>query len=334
LHGLFWAAALGALALWDRSGRRAAGALALGFAAPWLAYAAYVLGGLPDWRGQTAEYAPRFGLLDPAWYLGNLANEWRRYAPGLDGPAWRILLRPGWWGTVLAWPLSVLGLARRWRDRAARTLLVPALLLPVCFALLIQSKLSNYLIALLPAGVLVIAWGGVRLWGWAGRVCAGAAGPGAQARGWLRAALAALLLAVAVEGAGRLRAGEALAHAATPYADFTARVRAEIPGEARVLGLHNYWFGLDDLDYRAWPVPLWLADPAHRSPPLALEEALDEVAPDVILLDPRMRQVFAGTADGSLHPALAWMQERGFVLRAVVDDPTYGRMDVYERAAL
>ena len=320
LHGLFWFGALIVLAAWDRIGRRGAAALALGWLAPWLAYGLYVLPGLPDWIGQTREYAPRFGLLDPAWYLANLAAEPQRYAPG--GPAW---LRPGWWGVILAWPLSILALARqalKRGDERARVLFVPAILLPVCFALLIQIKVSNYLIALLPLGALAVAWGGLRLWRWAG---------GRRHGGWARASLACLLAAVALEGAGRVAAFEAAARSATPYAEFIGRVRAEIPDGSRVLGLHNYWLGLDDLDYRAWPAPLWQADAAHWSPPLSMGAALDVVAPDVILMDDRMRGYFADapSADPRPRAALAWMQQHGFALLAVIDDPTYGRMEVY-----
>jgi hypothetical protein len=313
LHGLFWIVALAVLALWDRVDRRGAWGLALGFAAPWLAYGLYVLGGWQDWRGQTREYAPRFSLLDPAWYLANLAGEWRRYTPGPS-------LGPGWLGVAVLWPASAVALARQWRQRAARALLVPALILPGGFALLIQSKLSNYLIAIVPLGAPVVAWGGLRLWRWAGTT---------RPRAWLRVVLAALLAGSAAEAVGRFAYGETLARATTPYAEFIARVRAEIPDGARVLGLHNYWLGLDDLDYRAWPVPLWQADPAHWSPPLSIEEALDGVAPDAILIDPRMRAFFNEAAGGGPHPAVSWMEARGFTLAAVVEDRTYGQMEIY-----
>lgn len=53
---------------------------------PWLPYAAYVFSDLPDWQGQTAVYAPRFEILNAAWYLANFVDEYHRYGPGLGPP--------------------------------------------------------------------------------------------------------------------------------------------------------------------------------------------------------------------------------------------------------
>ena len=80
---------------------------------PWLPYAAYVLVDLPDWRGQTAIYASRFELLNPAWYLNNLLQEYHRYGPGLGSPGPGWLSRPGFWSLLVALPVSLLALTRR-----------------------------------------------------------------------------------------------------------------------------------------------------------------------------------------------------------------------------
>jgi hypothetical protein len=83
-------------------------------------------------------------------------------------------------------------------------------------------------------------------------------------------------------------------------------------------------------EYRAWPVPLGQADPRFWFPARPLAEALDEVAPDVILLDARIRAYFDNvTDDPRTQEAMAWIADRGYVRTAVIDDPTYGRMDVY-----
>jgi hypothetical protein len=146
-------------------------------------------------------------------------------------------------------------------------------------------------------------------------------------------AVARALAAVAIEGLSRVAALERAARAATPYAGFIAQVRAHVPAEARVLGLQNYWLGLDDRDYRAWLVPLWQADPARWQPPLRMAAALDRVAPDVILIDWRLRAYFASAPPEDARPrdALAWMEAQGFRLQAVVDDRTYGRIEIYAR---
>ncbi|HEX8684282.1 MAG TPA: glycosyltransferase family 39 protein, partial [Ardenticatenaceae bacterium] len=137
LYGAFWLLALVLLALWDGVGWRNLAALLLGFAAPWLLYAAYVLGDVEAWRGQTREYGPRFDLLNPGWYWANLVQERRRYGPGLGPLGWQYLSRPGFWAALVALPLSLFALFRRalrQDDRAARTIVVPALVLPTLFA--------------------------------------------------------------------------------------------------------------------------------------------------------------------------------------------------------
>src|SRR5262249_9594493 len=144
LYGLFWLPALVLLAFWD--GRRGAiGWPALCAVLPWLPYVAFVLSDLPDWSRQTLIYANRFELLSPPWYLDNLLQEYHRYGPGLGplGPAW--LLRVGWWVTLIAAPVSLTLLLKRAvrGDAAARAIVVPALVFPVLFALVIKLKLVN-----------------------------------------------------------------------------------------------------------------------------------------------------------------------------------------------
>ncbi len=325
LYGVFWIIALGLLAFWDRAGWGDMAVMALGFAAPWLPYLAYVLSDLPDWIGQTRGYAPRFDLLSLHWYWSNLLHEYHRYGPGLGPLGWHYLLRPGYWAALIALPSSLLALARRavcLGDQAARVIVVPALVFPTLFALLISLKLANYLVTVIPLGALAAAWGGVSLWRWAERD---------RRRRWVRVALAGLFLAATAEGATRIAALEAAAATTTPYADFIARVRAHIPPGSRVLGLHNYWFGLHDLDYRAWLVPLLQADPTYWSPSLSMDEALDQIAPEVILIDSRLQAYFdsAVATDPKPHAIRAWMNDRGYVRAAVVTDRTYGPMEIY-----
>ena len=356
LYGLFWVPVLAVLVLWDRraAGRAAnfgaLGWLLLGAVLPWLPYAAYVALDLPDWRGQTAGYANRFGLLDPAWYLDNLVQEYHRYGPGLGppGPAW--LLRVGVWSLLLGLLVGLAGLAwRAWRrrDAAARAIVVPAVLLPLLFALLIHLKLVNYTLLELPLAALAVAWGVVAGWRWLGSetglphgalgVAAGARGaePGTlhRARGarsalWpARLALVAIMVAVCVEGTVQLGRLDAAAATTTPYAVFAARVRQFVPPDAHVLGLHTYWFGFQDLDYRSFFVPLALADEG-----LLLDEALDQMAPDTLLFDARLRAYFGPAGDASATDKARfadWLRRQQAVLVGAVDDPTYGLMEVY-----
>ena len=327
VYGVFWIISLGILALWDGVGWRSLTALALGFTVPWLPYVAYVLSDLPDWIGQTRGYAPRFDLLNSYWYWNNLLQEYHRYGPGLGPLGWHYLLRPGFWVALVVLPVSLIVLAvraLRRGDWAARALVVPALVFPTLFALLISSKLANYLVTVIPLGALTAAWGTVSLWRWAGDN---------DRRRWVRVALVTLLLAVIAEGVTRIATLEAAAATTTPYANFITRVRAYIPAGSRVLGLHTFWFGLQDLDYRAWGVPLLHADGSYGLPPLPLDQTLDSITPDVILIDVRLRTYFDNAPAADLRPGIIrqWMERRGYARVTVIEDKTYGRMEVYRR---
>jgi hypothetical protein len=314
VYGLFWVPALLILTVWDRAGKVTVAWITLAAVAVWLPYAAYVLADLSDWHGQTAIYAMRFDLLDPRWYLSNLLNEFHRYGPGLGRPGLDWLLRPGFWFLLLALPLSLLALARRaWSckdDLAARTLVVPALLFPALFALVITLKLVNYTLIELPLFALAVAWGVRALW---------------QRRRRLRPLLAAVGLVVGHEGGFALGQLDAAAATLTPYPTFVAEIRQSLPPGARVLGLHSYWLGLQDYDYRSFLVPLNFADLG-----VPLDQALDDVDPDVVLLDARMRAYFEGLPPGGDGQRFDdWLQRHSAQVIADFDDPTYGRMTIY-----
>jgi 4-amino-4-deoxy-L-arabinose transferase-like glycosyltransferase len=312
VYGLFWVPTLIALSVADRRWRHALVPLAAGAMLPWLPYAAYVLSDLPDWRGQTAIYASRFELLNPRWYLSNLVQEYHRYGPGLGPPGLEWLARPGGWFLLISLPLSLLALARRALacDAAARAIVIPALLMPLLFALLITLKLVNYTLIELPLFALAIAWGMYTVW------CS---------RPRIRPALLALAAAVTVEGGLALTQLERAAATATPYPTFVSEIRQSLPSGARVLGLHSYWLGLQDFDYRSFLVPLNWADLGEP-----LDQALDDVHPDVVLLDVRMRTYFQSLPPGGDGDRFsAWLSRHSAQRIASIDDPTYGLLEVY-----
>lgn len=332
LYGLFWLPALGVLALWDGRGQPLprtlgrAGMMAAGCALPWLPYGAFVLADLPSWRGQTRGYAERFELLSLGWYAENVRREPLRYAPGLAA-SWHSLGRVGLWTALTGLPLALGALLRRGLsgDGAARALVVPGLLFPALFALLLHLKLSNYLVAIAPVWALVGAWGGLRLWD---RLALPAAG----GRLVGRAALALLLAAVLVEGSARVAALERAAATATAYDDLIARVRGAIPQGSRVLGLHTFWLGLESFDYRSFLVPVFWSHPAHAEKPLTFGEGVELIAPDVVLIDPQMRAFFGGPEHGGRRAGAelqAWLQRHDAVLIERIDDPTYGLIELY-----
>jgi hypothetical protein len=316
VYGLFWVIAL--LVLAAREGpRRAATWIVAGAILPWVPYAAYVLADLGDWRGQTAIYASRFELLNARWYLDNLLEEYHRYGPGLGSPGAGWLLRPGFWFLLVALPCSLVALARRAFAGSscapsARALLVPALVSPALFAVFITLKLVNYTLIELPLFALAVAWGLQAAWA------------GSRSRS-IRPLLGALAAAVVLEGGIALGRLEQASLTTTPYSTFVAEVRRFIPAGARIVGLHSYWLGFETFDYRSFLVPLNWADEG-----LPLDEGLSRVAPDVVLLDARMRAYF-------LEPEVAvdaarfhgWMASHSAELIGQVDDPTYGLMEIY-----
>jgi hypothetical protein len=91
-----------------------------------------------------------------------------------------------------------------------------------------------------------------------------------------------------------------------------------------VVGLHNYWFGFEDTDYRSLVVPLaWLDDGG-----LPLEIGLARLAPDALLLDERMQTYLS--YDARARAGLeAWLAASGAHLVDQVDDATYGTMRIY-----
>ena len=312
VYGLFWVPILVALSLADAGGRRTAIPIAVGSVLPWLPYAAYVLSDLPDWRGQTAIYASRFELLNPRWYLVNLLDEYHRYGPGLGPPGLGWLSRPGFWFLLVSLPASLLALSRRALacDAAARAIAIPALLMPLLFALLITLKLVNYTLIELPLFAVAVAWGVLAVW------CA---------RPRVRPVLVALAAAVALEGGLALGQLERAAGSATPYPTFISEIRQSLPSGARILGLHSYWLGLQDFPFRSFLVPLNLADIGEP-----LDQALDDVDPDVVLFDPRMRDYFQSLPPGGDGDRFAaWLSRHSAQRIATIDDPTYGLMEIY-----
>jgi hypothetical protein len=92
-----------------------------------------------------------------------------------------------------------------------------------------------------------------------------------------------------------------------------------------VLGLHSYWLGLEDFDYRSFLVPLSWADEG-----LPLDQGLSRVAPDIVLLDARMRDYFDQPDVRADHDRFyAWLGAHAAQVIGRIDDPTYGLMEVY-----
>lgn len=317
LYGFFWLPVLLAVGVWNRERPRHLAALVLGTVVALLPHAAYVLADLSAWTAQNVQYAPRFNLGDPGWYLANLRNEPWRYGITTLGP----LLRPGPLVLMIGVPAAVVALLRRTSGdhaRAARPVVVPALGLPLMLAALITIKQPGYLLVVVPIGAIALGWAAVALW--------------RRSRWALRAVLVAVAVSVAFDGAIAVSTIEKLAGTTTPYPELAERIRAEIPTGSRVLALHRFWFGLEDLSVRSWWVPMALADSRTSRATTGLGASLAVIDPDVILLDDRVREALIERP--SWAEAVDTFVELGrYTVAATVLDPTYGRIDVYRRFA-
>jgi hypothetical protein len=119
----------------------------------------------------------------------------------------------------------------------------------------------------------------------------------------------------------------------TRYDDYIGRVRQLIPPGSRVLGLHTYWLGLESFDYRSFAVPVFWANPADQTTPIPFDVGLERVAPNVVLIDPRMRAFFADQSHGGVEAGVRlaiWLRRHHAALVGRVDDRTYGLMEVYQ----
>ncbi|MGH2522782.1 MAG: ArnT family glycosyltransferase [Anaerolineales bacterium] len=277
IYGLVWVVILLTLAALDgqpgsvlrRAGLILSGALVVWL--PWLGFAATNWG---DFLGQAGLNSNRFEVLKPSFYLDNVLNEWRRYWPDRG-----LTPRPfGFWLLVIGVPFALVRLSlRAQRVRRAAWLLAPCLLLPLLFAFVIKAKTYSYLLSVAPLFAVLLAWGLLEL---------------LRSQRLLGRGLGLLVLALLV-GQGGLGMARLLraANRAVPPGLMFAELRQTVPPSARVIGHPEYWLALPDRDYRSLILPFYLSNPDLNREPLAFDAALEQVAPQVVLLDPAFGQM-------------------------------------------
>jgi 4-amino-4-deoxy-L-arabinose transferase-like glycosyltransferase len=330
LYGAFWLPALLAV-LVLRHGLRwplrlATVVMVAGFVVPWIPVLLWLASGWDSFIGQSRLVGARFDLLSPGFFLHNLLYEYQRFGTlhllKSDGSIdW---FRPGAWGTIIGTPVALAVTLRHnriTRSDAPVMLAVVLIVQAVLFALLISIKFFNYFIALWPLVVITLAWLGVYLWNrWQQQ----------SVRGFL----IVLLVAIGIEGTMRIVEEQRRASEATPYNDYEERIATHLPVRARVIGLNRYWLGLRDYDYRSWLVPILFSDSLYTQRPVTLDSALEDIAPDILLIDRDMRSYFDEIADPANprhndHIELErYMKRHAARQEAVVDDKTYGRMEI------
>jgi 4-amino-4-deoxy-L-arabinose transferase-like glycosyltransferase len=353
VYGGLVLAPIGTLLLWrDGVGALRQPALyliAAGFALALLPWGLYIAQDLPNYAGQMLPEQGRFRVWDPAFYLDSLLRERSRYSRLLRFEGATVLWpRLGIWVALLGLPTSTLLLLRRSFHRTQsqepntgtaaspmwfsdRLLLLTLPMLVFLLALLVNLKFYNYITLVLPWIALNLAWLGVYLW-------RSAAVLSLRGRTAARAALGGLLALGLLEGLVGVRRSLISAATISPYTSYTERVAAAIPPGARVLALHQFWFGLYPRGYvyRSVALAYYYSDPLYYPPaPLPIEEALARIAPEYILVDRSMARELRMDL-----PAEALEDQRDQHFRrylaghcahpvAQIDDPDYGDLTIY-----
>ena len=339
LYGGFVLPIMGALLLWrggpDLVRRPTPYLLALGCALALLPWALYIAQAPGLYAGQMLPEQARFRLWEPAFYLQSLLREPARYQRLLfDRQGLALWPRAGIWAALLGLPLAsgmLLWHAIARRALAERLLLLALPLLALQLALLVNLKFYNYIALLLPFVALELAWLGAGLWRavrrWPGRW--GLAG---------RLGLGLLLALVLAEGALGVAQSLRRAAATSDYAAYTRRVGAAIPAGARVLALHQFWFGVyaRGYEYRSIVLAFYLSDPAfYRPAPLPIDQALAQIAPEYLLVDqfmaPELRfdRPAAALEDQQRRQFRLYVEQHCGRVVAQIDDRDYGALTVY-----
>ncbi len=314
----------------DRPAIRSLLWLLAGWLAALLPWVIYVLQDLPAYRGQMLRHESKFDLLNPRFYLDNLAREPWRYVKFIGffrTPA--LWPRPGFWVMIVSLLSANLlwGQRRRALSREARFLLVALPMLALLLALLISFKRYAYITLLLPFLALQIAAGLRELWRRAG-----------GRRPWARTALLLALAAALVEGVVGVVRNLQVARETTPYLEVTSALREQMPAGSRLVMLHAYWLGLADYDAYALDLIYFLASPnLDYERPLTVAEAIDAIAPDYLLTRRALRTAY-------LHPPLdpataalaerlaavdAYLAERCAPVTVGPPDPDYGAVELF-----
>jgi 4-amino-4-deoxy-L-arabinose transferase-like glycosyltransferase len=363
VYGGLVLAPIGALLLW-RFGLRALRRpepylIGAGFALALLPWAIYIAQDVPAYFGQMLPEQARFRLWEPAFYIDSLLRERSRYSRLLriDG-ATVLWPRLGIWVALLGLPMSFVLLLRRnfssgrdWslanRDcgprqsaichlpsaicTGDRLLLLALPLLALLLALLVNLKFYNYITLLLPFIALNLALLVVCIW----RVAAALPFRGRIAA---RTALGGLLLLALLEGLAGVRRSLISAAAVSPYAAYTKRVVDAIPAGARMLALHQFWFGLYPRGYiyRSAALAYYYTDPHYYTPtPLTMDQALDRIAPEYVFVDRSMAAELRMDLPVEALDDERDQQFRRYLAQhcahpvAQIADPDYGDLTIY-----
>ena len=104
------------------------------------------------------------------------------------------------------------------------------------------------------------------------------------------------------------------------------------------MGLQHYWLGLAEHSeaYRSILVPIFWTNLHYVPQPISFGEAAQAISPEIVLLDQIMLDFLAETTSPD-HPfhqlgqeIWAYLEQRQARLIDQIDDPTYGRLQIYQ----
>lgn len=325
LYGGFWLVVLFLLIVFEKNAVKKLTAFLTGFLLSWIPYIFYILNDLSNWKLQTWQQAPRLDLLNLQFYIHNILNEYHRYGPGLGpfGAGW--FFRIGFWSTLILFPIACLLLLRKsllTHDLSSRLVVTSALIFPILFALFSKPKIANYLICIYPIWAICWAWGVDEIWKWMKQFFTP----------WPRYILVLIVTLIGFEGITRLSLLQTLKYH-TPYPSFIQKIQRYTPANVTILGPHSFWFGFEAYEYRAWALPFFQTNFLSTPAPILAEQAMDAISPDIILIDSHTRAYLESspTEIGPTTVFLDWIENNGYSLNTTIDDPTYGKVEIYNR---
>lgn len=243
-----------------------------------------VVTNIDQFVGQQLLNPQRFEVFELSFYWDNIRNEPFRYLQKLrDGSA---LTRLGTWLQIIAMPIAMIVLAHaaiRWQLRAALWLLATTVTVALAFALLLQPKSVYYLPSVVVLFCFSISWLISTLL--------------QDRRLSVRLVAGVVLALAAAQGATAIIGMQARAAAIPPANEFLVEIRQSIPTGVRVLALPQYWFAAPEPGYRSFLLLFALSDPLRNRRAIPFTVAMEQIAPDVVLLDPGIAAVLGRERD-------------------------------------
>jgi hypothetical protein len=306
--------------------------LAGGFVVVLTPYIAYVVSNWDAFLGQQSLHARRLAFGDPAFYLQNLANEWRRVghwfqSPGFSPSGYRPF---GVWLLVVGLLPALWHIGRRWlaRQEPGDGLVLGTIV--VCWAFLAlgeSTKAPLYALMLVPSLCMAIAVGAVDLIRWTRF----GTGP-ARRRQVVQGVVIAGAVVVFAEGGATYASVVRAAARAQPQAEVAARLRSAVPPGPVVVGFEAWWWPLHGANpLRSWSSlwAQWLALPAAAGDPATFHRLLVRTGARYVVLS-RTDQTYVKAQPAPLQSQFWTVYDRCMRPVASVDLPTYGEVRVRE----